>query len=76
MIPFTFKDFKQLTNCLPSKGENIALTVNGQLIDRVSCTKGEDGWHIDLHPVEQNEECGPDKEDHEPDEEEVMMPWL
>lgn len=53
MIPFTFRDFKQLTNCLPSKGETIAMTVDGQLIDRVICTKEDDGWHIDLHPVQE-----------------------
>lgn len=52
MIPFTFKDFKQLLNGLPSKGEPIAMTINGQQIDRVCCTKEDDGWHIDLHPVE------------------------
>lgn len=53
MIPFTFKDFKQLVNGLPSKGETIAMTVGGKLIDRVCCTKEDDGWHIDLHPVEE-----------------------
>lgn len=53
MIPFTFRDFKQFTNCLPSKGEIIAMTVDGQLIERVICTKEDDGWHIDLHPVEE-----------------------
>ncbi len=53
MIPFTFKDFKQLVNGLPSKGETIAMTVGGKLIDRVTCTKEDDGWHIDLHPVEE-----------------------
>ena len=49
MIPFTFKDFKQLVNGLPSKGETIAMTVGGHTIDRVCCTKEDDGWHIDLH---------------------------
>ncbi len=53
MIPFTFKDFKQLTNCLPSECDSIAMTVGSQLIDRVTCTKEDDGWHIDLHPVEE-----------------------
>ena len=53
MIPFTFKDFKQLTNCLPSKGDSIAMTVGGQTIDRVICTKDETGWHIDLHPAQE-----------------------
>lgn len=53
MIPFTFKDFKQLVNGLPSKGETIAMTVDGKLIDRVCCTKEDDGWHIDLHPVQE-----------------------
>lgn len=53
MTPFTFRDFKQLVNGLLSKGEIIAMTVDGQLIDRVICTKEDDGWHIDLHPVEE-----------------------
>mgnify|MGYP007026048388 FL=1 len=53
MTPFTFKDFKQLVNGLPSKGETIAMTVGGKLIERVICTKEDDGWHIDLHPVEE-----------------------
>lgn len=53
MIPFTFKDFKQLVNGLPSKGETIAMTVGGKLIDRVCCTKEDDGWHIDLYYVEE-----------------------
>ena len=53
MIPFTFKDFKQLVNGLPSKGETIAMTVDGQLIDRVICTKEDDGGHIDLHHVQE-----------------------
>lgn len=53
MIPFTFKDFKQLVNGLPSKGETIAMTVDGQLIDSVICTKEESGWHIDLHPAQE-----------------------
>jgi len=53
MIPFTFKDFKQLVNGMPSKGEPIAMTVDGQLIDRVICTKEDDGLHIDLHPVQE-----------------------
>lgn len=53
MIPFTFKDFKQLTNCLPSECDSIDMTVGSQLIDRVTCTKEDDGWHIDLHPVQE-----------------------
>ena len=53
MIPFTLKDFKQLVNGLPSEGEIIVMTVNGQLIDRVTCTKEDNGWYIDLRPVEE-----------------------
>lgn len=53
MTPFTFADFKQLVNGLPSECETIAMTVVDQLIDRVICTKEDDGWHIDLHPVQE-----------------------
>ena len=53
MIPFTFKDFKQLTNCLPSECETISMTVGDQLIDRVIFTKEDDSWHLDMHPVQE-----------------------
>lgn len=53
MIPFTFKDFKQLVNGLPRECETIAMTVGGQLIDHFICYKEDDGWHIDLHPVQE-----------------------
>lgn len=51
MIPFTFEDFKQLVNGLPIECETISMTVGDQLIDHVTCTKEDDGWHIDLHYV-------------------------
>lgn len=53
MIPFTFKDFEQLVNGLPIECETISMTVGDQLIDRVICTKEDDGWHIDLHYVQE-----------------------
>lgn len=53
MTPFTFADFKQLVNGLPRECETIAMTVGDQLIDRVICTKEDDGWHIDMHPVQE-----------------------
>ena len=53
MTPFTFKDFKQLVDGLPIECETISMTVDDQLIDRVICTKEDDGWHIDLHPVQE-----------------------
>lgn len=51
MTPFTFKDFKQFVNGLPIECETISMTVGDQLIDRVICTKEDDGWHIDMHPM-------------------------
>lgn len=53
MIPFTFKDFKQLVNGLPIECETISMTVGDQLIDHVIFTKEDDGWHLDMHPVEE-----------------------
>ena len=59
MTPFTFKDFKQLVNGLPIECETISKLsvafkqVGDQLIDRVICTKENDGWHIDMHPVQE-----------------------
>ena len=53
MTPFTFKDFKQLVNGLPKEYETIAMKVGDQLIDHVICSKEDDVWHIDLHPVQE-----------------------
>lgn len=53
MTPFTFKDFKQLVNGLPIECETISMTVGDQLIDHVIFTKEDDGWHIDMHPVQE-----------------------
>ena len=41
------------TFTLPIECETISMTVGDQLIDFVTCTKEDDGWHIDLHPVQE-----------------------